>query len=202
MYPGTNVLQNLKGLREREALEQFEADATWRRTFQLIMSPISGRFDTAHLQAIHRHLFQDVYAWAGQFRTVNISKPGETWFARTEFIEPALDGLMGHLAGEQYLRGLPVEPFAERCGYYLSELNAIHPFREGNGRTQREFMRQLALLAGYRLLWSRITAEQMTDASRRSFNQGEHSALATLIRAGLEPLRGDVPTRHIGPDRE
>ena len=76
LYPGTNVLQNLRGLTDPELLERFEARRTHRRIAELIDRPAPGRFDVAHFKAIHRYIFQDVYEWAGQFRTVNMSKGG------------------------------------------------------------------------------------------------------------------------------
>ena len=76
LYPGTNVLKNLRDIRNPGTLACFEAEATTRRIVELIHSPAQGQFDTAHLRAIHRRIFQDVYEWAGQFRTVYISKDG------------------------------------------------------------------------------------------------------------------------------
>jgi len=76
LYPRTNVLKNLRGLTDPEHLERFEARRTHRRIAELIDNALSGEFDLAHLKAIHRYIFQDVYEWAGQFRTVNISKGG------------------------------------------------------------------------------------------------------------------------------
>ena len=77
LYPGTDVLKNLRGVRESSRLAQFEAEAATRRIIELIDAPAPGSFDTAHIQAIHKHILQDVFAWAGQFRSVNISKGGQ-----------------------------------------------------------------------------------------------------------------------------
>src|SRR5437016_13615851 len=90
LYPGTTVLRNLRGLTDPRELEAFEARSTHRRLVELIESPLSGRFDIAHLKAIHRYIFQDVFEWAGQFRTVDISKGGHL-FGRAAFLESALD---------------------------------------------------------------------------------------------------------------
>lgn len=184
LYPGTDVLKNRRNICAAEILAQFEAEATSRRLVQLINSPMPGRFDTAHLQAIHQHIFQDVYVWAGQFRIVNISKDGHL-FGAAAFIEPTLDGLLRQLYAENYLRGADADAFAKRAGLYLGEINAVHPFREGNGRTQREFIRELALDVGFTIDWSRIQRDRMTAASRLSFQTGDNSGLAALILTSM-----------------
>jgi cell filamentation protein len=145
---------------------------------------VAGRFNTAHLKAIHRRIFQDVYAWAGQFRTVNISKGGHP-FGVAGFVELALNDLLEKLSAENYLKALDPKVFSSRAGFFLGEINAAHPFREGNGRTQREFIRELGLHAGFVIDWSRINRDQMIAASRESFKTGDSSALAELISASM-----------------
>jgi cell filamentation protein len=140
LYPGTDVLKNLRDIRNPGILDRFEAEATARRIVELIHSPAQGRFDTAHLRAIHQHVFQDVYLWAGQFRTVNISKDGHL-FGAAGFIEGALRDVFQKLFQESYLRELDGKAFSHRVGFYLGEINSAHPFRERNGRAQREFIR-------------------------------------------------------------
>jgi cell filamentation protein len=185
VYPGTDVLKNLRDIRDPDILARFEAEATSRRIVQVINSPLPSRFDTAQLKAIHKHIFQDVYAWAGQFRTVNISKGGHPFGAAT-FVEPALNDLLQKLSAENYLQAPDPKVFASRAGFFLGEINAAHPFREGNGgRTQREFIRELGLHAGFVVDWSRITRDQMAAASRESFQSGDGSALAALIFASI-----------------
>jgi cell filamentation protein len=93
LHPGTSVLRNLRGLTDPELLSRFEARQTHRRIAELIDTPITGIFDAAHLKAIHRHIFQDVYEWAGEFQTVNISKEGQL-FGLSTFLEPALQQIM------------------------------------------------------------------------------------------------------------
>jgi cell filamentation protein len=88
------------------------------------------------LRAIHFHIFQDIYCWAGELRTVDISK-GSTRFANISRIEPEADKLFRLLEQENHLIGLPREQFLTRLAHYYGELNVIHPFRDGNGRAQR-----------------------------------------------------------------
>lgn len=147
-YPGTDVLKNLRDIRDQDFLSQFEAEATSRRIIELIDSPLMGNVDLVHLKPIHKHIFQDVYAWASEFRTVNISKEGHL-FARSDFVAAALKDLLQRLATENHLRTMDRNLFAEMAGFFLGEINAAHPFREGNGRAQREFIRELGLYAGF-----------------------------------------------------
>jgi cell filamentation protein len=179
-YPGTEVLKNVPNLRDPEQLAAFEANASSSGLVQLEESPVDGRFDIAHLKSIHGFIFQDVFSWAGQFRTVDIAKDGQL-FGLARFLEPALDAVFKALAIERYLAGLDRRPFAERAGHYLGEINAVHPFREGNGRTQREFIRELAVHGGHRVLWTRVTRQQMTDASIQSFKTGNNGGLVDII---------------------
>ena len=180
LYPGTNVLKNLRGLTDPQLLERFEARRTHWRIAELIDTPVPGRFDLAHFKAIHRHIFQDVFEWAGQFRTVNLSKGGHI-FGLARFLEPALQQTLNKLAAEKHLADLDAGAFAGRAAYFLGELNAGHPFREGNGRTQREFMREVALKAGHYLDWRATTPEEMIEASRSSHASGDASRFAQLL---------------------
>jgi cell filamentation protein len=189
VYPGTNVLRNIRGIRDFARLAKLEAQATSFRIRQLEGRPPLSAFNIAHLQAIHRHIFRDVYDWAGEFRTVNIGKSG-TLFARPQHIASNLGLIFEELRRERLLAGLNGERFCTRAAYYLGEINAIHPFREGNGRTQREFIRQLGARCGHSLHWSRVTREPMLDASIQSFRR-DLSGLEQVLRTalGLESAR-------------
>jgi cell filamentation protein len=187
LYPETNVLRNLRDIRDAELLNEFEADASSRRLRQLEHNPIRGGFDTSHLQAIHHHIFQDVYDWAGEFRTVNIGKSGDL-FALKEHIAPYLAKTLAELEGERYLAGTDLKRFSERGAHYLGEINAVHPFRDGNGRAQREFIRELAVRNGYELDWLRITQEQMVEASKRSL-RSDNAGLEEVLTSALDTER-------------
>ena len=184
VYPGTNVLRNVRNIRDPEKLAELEGQATNFRIRQLEHEPIVGAFDTRHLQSIHQHIFQDVYPWAGELRTVNIGKSGGL-FAFKELIVSALARTFRDLKKELHLNGADLLRFCSRAAYYLGEINAIHPFREGNGRTQREFIRELALKNGYLLNWSRVSREQMLEASKQSFRR-DNLGLEQVLRCALE----------------
>lgn len=135
-YPGTSVLRNKAGVQSQSALEAFELEMVISRSKDAWPT---GRLDAQHYLSLHHHLFQDVYDWAGTIRTIRIGKDG-IWFCYPEHIESELEKLFGWLADEQYLVGLTGSAFAAKAARFLSELNAIHPFREGNGRTQMSFL--------------------------------------------------------------
>ena len=182
VYPGTTVLRNVRDIRDASRLSNFEAITTTRRTIELEHEPIPGQFDARHIRAIHRYIFQDVFEWAGEFRIVNIFKSGDP-FAFHQHIASSLDTICGQLKREGHLSGSELKRFATRGAYYLGEINAIHPFREGNGRTQREFVRALALCSGFSIDWSRTSREEMIEASRRSLR---------IDNAGLEQVLKNV----------
>lgn len=151
------------------------------------MAPLEGSFDLKHLQAIHHCLFGDLYDWAGELRTIDISKGGHL-FAHHGHLVSAAEGIFSQLAREDHLAGLDRARFSERAAHYLGELNALHPFREGNGRAQREFVSHLAHAAGYYIAWENVQQAAMLEASIESF-KGKTSKLAAIIRENLCSLQ-------------
>ncbi|WP_199701744.1 Fic/DOC family protein [Jiangella rhizosphaerae] len=129
----------------------------------------------AHLQRFHREIFGDLYLWAGEIRTVGIAKTDP--FCLPRYIESYAAGVFGSMAAENHLRGLPRAKFVDRLAHYFAEVNAIHPFREGNGRTQRAFFHQLCRDVGHPIDWSGLRAAE-----------NEHASIAAL-RGDDEPLR-------------
>lgn len=185
-YPN-GVLRNKFGTTDGALLAQAEATFTLLRLGEVANQPIAGNFDLAHLQAIHRYLFQDVYDWAGEIRLVDIQKGG-SYFAHYSYIDSQAMALFTRLAQEHYLRGLPPDAFARRAAYYLGEINVLHPFREGNGRTQRVFFSDLARQAGYSLDWTPIPAQQMTTASILSLMRNDNSGCEQIFLAIISPI--------------
>lgn len=149
----SGVLRNLLGIQDQAELDEAEASLGFLRESLMQEESITGAFDLGHLQRIHKKMFGDIYDWAGVLRTVEIQK-GATPFARVAALEDAAGRLFRELAAEDYLRGLSAETFSARAGYFLGEINMLHPFREGNGRARREFIRQLAHVAGHEIDWS------------------------------------------------
>lgn len=179
----TGILKNRLGITSESELERAEATFAGIRSYELAQKPLPGSFDLAHLQALHHHLFQDVYDWAGECRTVDISR-GETVFAHHTHILAAARPIFGRLADEEHLQGLSAQAFGTRAAHYLGEINALHPFREGNGRAQREFISHLAYKTDYFIDWKNIGQADMIQASIESFN-GDCRRLAVYLRSNL-----------------
>lgn len=175
-YPGTTVLKNKLKLKAQTDLDDFEAEIVAQRAEEPL--PV-GKLTSSHYRAIHRHLFQDVYAWAGKIRTVRISKNG-SMFCYPESIRREMSKLFSSLAAQKQFKGLTAEEFAGAAAHFIAELNAIHPFREGNGRTQLTFLTLLAETAGHALAMERLDPDKVMQAMVRSFG-GEEKPLADLI---------------------
>jgi cell filamentation protein len=175
-YPGTDVLINKLDLRDQSALAAFEAEITAQRAAEPLPA---GNLGYRHYRAIHRHLFQDVYAWAGKPRTVRVAKEGSA-FCYPEHIDREMRRLFADLSSRRHLRGLDAATFARQAAHVLAELNAIHPFREGNGRTQLAFLTLLAERAGHPLHLERLEPKTILEATIASFG-GDEAPLAGLI---------------------
>ena len=178
--PDFTVLRNRLGIRAAPALEAAERGLVAQR----LLEPLpTGDFDLPHLKAIHHHLFQDVYIWAGMVRTVEIAKDGSRFQPR-RFIETGMADIHRRIMIAGHFRGTGPDGFAEGAGPILGDVNHVHPFREGNGRTQLQYLRQLAAHAGHALDVTRIDRAAWLEASRRS-NAGDHAAMTCCIRRAL-----------------
>jgi len=177
-YNNSTVLKNKLELTGQAELDAFEAEISSARAEEPLPE---GALDFAHYRAIHHHLFQDVYEWAGRPRTVRISKGGNP-FCFPENIERQSAELFDALRQDDYLRNLGPQEFSDKAAHFLAELNAIHAFREGNGRSQLSFFALLADHAGHRLNLQKLDPEQMLAAMIASFD-GDENQLAGVIRS-------------------
>lgn len=162
-YPDSNVLRNHFGIKDGSQLRAIEADISAARQIELLEKPVNGRFTANHLCRIHRHLLGDIYPFAGNYRREDIAK-GTTRFLSHTQIQPKLSSLLSRLHSEKNLSGLDTDLLIQRSAYYMAELNYIHPFREGNGRAIREFMRQLLLKNGYLIHWDAVSVDDLLRA--------------------------------------
>jgi cell filamentation protein len=202
-YPGTDTVKNKLNARTLDELEQRESALVFGRAAEIEMGQgPKGQFDAAHLKALHRFLFQDVYEWAGRTRNERVrlsdgtiatepmmQKLGGTSFLLGARIPVALNQVADDIRNAGYLRGLPQEEFAVRAADVMSEINGIHPFREGNGRTQRTFMRELAKQAGHDLDFSVISGERMILASIGASDDGDLDEMRRLFKDAVIPER-------------
>ena len=181
-YKGTTVLKNRLGIRDQEALDQVEADTTAQRFAEPLPQ---GSFTPTHYCSVHRHLFGDIYAWAGRFRVTRISK-GESTFCYPENIPAQMCVLFAALKAQNCFYGLEPENFSTRSAHFLAELNAIHAFREGNGRTQLAFFTLLADRAGHPVRNTILRPEVILDAMITSF-KGDEAPLVSVISTLITP---------------
>jgi len=182
VYPGTRVLRNNLGLHDPLELSQAEADIVGLALAALAEQPLPGNYDLAHWQAFHRRIFGVLYPWAGELRIVQIAKPN-AFYARPEHIEGYAQGIFAELAREHRLKGLDRAAFLERLTHYHAEMYAVHPFREGNTRSLRAFLGQLAREAGHHIAWEHLDHERSFAANVRSLN-----GQSDQLRALLEPI--------------
>ena len=159
-YENTDILKNKLNIRDKEKLYNYERKIVLAKLYILRQKESTGQFDIHHFVGIHKFLFDEIYDFAGLFRSENIAK-GNFRFAEWGYIEQKL---LDKLKEENYLNNLSKEDLAKKLAYYMAELNVLHPFREGNGRAIREFIRELAYKNGYELDLTKTTPKDMLDA--------------------------------------
>ena len=194
-YAGTDTLRNRLGITDDALLTKAEQRFTAVRGAEAARLPFAPTADG--YRALHKHLFQDLYDWAGQDRTVNIAKGGSS-FAHVPYIGRELDKLFTDVGAKNAFRGLSRDEFFDRLGNHINEINAIHPFREGNGRTMRHHASQLARDAGHPIRIASIDKTAWMEASRHGFISGDHRGMAAVLAAAA--IRRDLaPEARIGP---
>ena len=187
-YPGTDILINKLNIKNDEQLSKAERDITRLKLLKLFQSPVPDKFNFLLLCKIHKTIFEDIYAWAGQTRQGDFLSKGASIFCRGSLIKSSANTIFINLAGEKYLDNLEKPGFISRMAYYMGEINALHPFREGNGRVSREFFRQLALHANYLLDFSLIKKEDLLAADINAFN-GVYDDLITLLDGAVRNVK-------------
>lgn len=195
------ISTNLLGATTYEELNEKERELTFKRVVALQNNKIlvTGNFDYQHLKDIHKYLFKDVYTWAGQDRLEmglneqfgnkfgKMDKKGYiTHFVPTDQLPKFADEIFTELKKENNLLNLNIDKFAEKSANFLMEINALHPFREGNGRTQRIFLNQLAENAGYKMDLNLIEKEKFTEAVTMASRDLNPKPLEALIKENLK----------------
>ena len=177
-YKDSDVLINKLNIQDGETFLKAERLYSGLRQSELLNKPIDGDLDFKHLKAIHFYLFQDLFYWAGKVRNVAIAKGN--LFCLPQYIESYAKDIFSNLKRDNYYQGLSKEEFVDRITNLLADINALHPFREGNGRTQREFIRYIGIKNGYGFDWSKVSAEENIIASYESAN-GNNDKLRAII---------------------
>jgi cell filamentation protein len=182
-YPGTDVLRNKEDIRDKEELEAFERQHSADR---LLTLPQNLPITIAGYREIHRYMMQDVYDWAGEYRTVDTGRTGP--FCKAKYIARYMDERFAAINAEDNLRGLRPERFAARAAEHICELNAIHCFLDGNGRTQRAFLEILAEQAGHQIDLARIDPRAWNAAATKGYHTQDYGPMQKVIAGALVNL--------------
>lgn len=184
--PETGILRNKVGATDQGTLDQAEGALTYARAAELLTHWPKPTGDLDELRAIHRHLFQDVYPWAGELRTVDISKnlgPDEAteFFLPHSMLERGMGFAAEELRADNYLRGMDRGQFIQRLAHHYDQWNYGHPFRDGNGRSTRLFWDRISQDAGFRLDWQQVTGTINNQASRAAMEDRDFSGLHQMF---------------------
>lgn len=182
-YEGTTCLINKLDITDENVLALVEADITFAKALKLDKEPISNTFNFQHYKAIHRFLFEDLYSWAGEIRTVNISKKG-TKFVDCNEIENIAENCFKRLKIHNYYKDMQFDDFIDNLADFYITTNMLHPFREGNGRTQRIFITQLIRCCGYDINFSDIDVDELMIATINSAN-GLNDQLKEIFKRSI-----------------
>lgn len=189
-YENTTCLINKFDIRDEEKLKKLEADITFAKATILESNPISDKFDLEHYKAIHRFLFEDIYVWAGSFRTVDMAKKG-TSFCSADQLDDVAKNCFGRLAESNLFSDLDRDEFIDAIVDFYCVTNMLHPFREGNGRTQRIFISQLIHHNGYDFDFSDIDSDDLMIATIQAAN-GVTDFLKQLFDKNISELSNEI----------
>jgi cell filamentation protein len=181
-YPGTTVLINNFDIRDKDELYAAEQEITSLKIANLEQNPVKGTFDLKHILRIHKFIFGDIYKWAGQIREGDFLIKGDSIFCRSMYIEGMAGDIHNKLKADNFLRGLEKSEFISKLAYYMGEINALHPFREGNGRTQRLYFKQLCSKAGYEIEFRKTQKDTLVKADIAAFNK-EYEPLIKVLES-------------------
>ena len=182
-YPDSNVLKNKLNIRDNKLLKTAEEEITLIKQMELLKNPIKGNFSKAHLMNIHKFIFEDIYSFAGKIRREQISK-ADTMFYPPNLIDRQLDKVFAKIKEKNMIKETDEEKIFDNLAYVMAELNIIHPFREGNGRSIREFIRLMAKRMGYDLNWGNVDKEGLMEASIMSVDN--YKVLVGILEACVE----------------
>lgn len=182
-YENTTCLINKFNINDENILAQIEADITFAKASELERNPLKGNFDFEHYKAIHRYLFEVLYDWAGKTRTVNISKKG-TNFTDVKDIERVANACFKRLSDNNFFKDCNKTDFVKNIVDFYCVTNMLHPFREGNGRTQRVFISQLIRFNGYDINFAKIDSDSLMIATIKASN-GVNDFLAEIFTEAI-----------------
>ena len=186
-YPGTSVLVNKLGIQDQMQLDENETLIVGVKTLQFELAPFPEPLDFNYYKRLHQFLFDELYEWAGTVRSVDLSKQHTRFCAASE-IESLAGRMFARVERMNYLCGLPREDFINELTDFYASVNYLHPFREGNGRTQRLYFRQLAQRAGYKLDFASADSDRMMIATIHAAS-GIEESLHDLFEEIISPIK-------------
>ena len=166
-YPGSTVLRNKLDIRDDSTLNDAEQQLSAVAAATIEFSP--PPYNLASLQKIHRTLFSDLYDWAGELRTVGISKQ-DTRFCQPDFMEKEAGKIFKGMASANWFEGMSRSDLIVAVADAYSDLNVVHPFREGNGRTQRILFEHLVMNVGFEISWWGVENDEWLYANIAAYN--------------------------------
>ena len=182
-YPDSNVLKNKLNIKDNKLLKNAEEEITLIMQMELLKNPIKANFTKTHLMNIHKFIFEDIYSFAGKIRREQISK-GDTMFYPPNLIDREINKLFSKIKEKNMLKKSEAEKAFDNLAFVMAELNIIHPFREGNGRSIREFIRLMAKRMGYDINWGNADKEELLEASIQSVD--DYRVLIGIIKSCVE----------------
>lgn len=186
VYPGTTILKNKLNIKDNKELNIKERGLTASRIEEFSRKELPKEFNFEYLKSIHKYIFQDIYEWAGEIRKGDIAK-GNSLFCKAVHIEVYASDIFRNLKREDYFKNIEdKKALSQKLAETFSDINALHPFREGNGRTQREFIRNLARYNGYELSFTNISKQEMIELSDLA---SDSNKLAEKFYEGMNKIR-------------
>ncbi len=162
VYQGTSVLVNYFSIMDRAKIKKIEASLVNFRTAEMLTESMQNTYNFEFLLTLHGRMYSDIYPTAGEIRTTIASK--RTVFCNPEYIESEAEKIFTRLREEHYLKGLERDVFINELAFFMGEVEALHPFRHGNGRAIRQFFYQLTMNAGYDIDWALVDADRLLEA--------------------------------------
>lgn len=184
-YPGTSVLVNKLGIQNQDQLDENETLIVGVKSLQFELAPFPEPLDFDYYKKLHRFLFDELYEWAGTVRSIDLSKQ-HTRFCPASEIESLAGRMFSRIEQMDFLCGLPRNDFIAELTDFYSSVNYLHPFREGNGRIQRLYFRQLAQRAGYKLDFAAVDSDRMMIATIHAAS-GVEETLRSLFDEIITP---------------
>ena len=184
-YKGTEVLKNKLNIKDEELLKEYETKIVAFKIATINSVKLPEGYTPERLKFIHKYLFDEVFYFAGEYREENITKENFR-FSEFEYIEDNIKKIFSNIDIEE-MKKMPFNNFVEKVSYIMTELNVLHPFREGNGRTIRELVREICFDCGYVIDWYEINHDDILKASKKAIL--DETEQIKMLRRSIKKLK-------------